>query len=43
MVFPGYVGPGMLSAAVCGAIFTSPPPDSILAALQVVAQGNSGE
>ena len=30
----GFVGKGMLSAAVCGAIFASPPPTSILAALR---------
>ncbi|ELT91143.1 hypothetical protein CAPTEDRAFT_218793, partial [Capitella teleta] len=32
----GYVGPGMLSAAVAGAVFTSPAPASILAAIQAV-------
>ena len=29
----GYVGKGMLSAAVCGEIFTSPTPDMILNAI----------
>lgn len=29
----GYVGAGMLSAAVAGGVFASPPPDSILAAI----------
>lgn len=26
----GFVGEGMLSAAICGAVFTSPTPDQIL-------------
>ena len=30
----GYVGRGMLSGAVAGSVFTSPPPASILAALR---------
>jgi dihydroxyacetone kinase len=33
----GYVGPGMLSAAVAGEVFTSPSPDAVLAALRAVA------
>ena len=32
----GYVGRGMLSAAVTGAVFAPPPPESILAALRAV-------
>lgn len=32
-VSPGYVGAGMLSAAVAGGVFASPPPASILAAI----------
>lgn len=32
----GYVGKGMLSAAVAGSVFTSPPPNDILAALKAV-------
>ncbi len=32
----GFVGSGMLSAAVCGAVYTSPPPASILAALRAI-------
>ena len=32
----GYVGRGMLSAAVAGAVFAPPPPESILAALRAV-------
>lgn len=31
--YSGYVGKGMLSAAVCGEIFTSPTPDMILNAI----------
>jgi triose/dihydroxyacetone kinase / FAD-AMP lyase (cyclizing) len=33
----GYIGAGMLSAAVAGEVFTSPDTDSILAAIQAVA------
>jgi dihydroxyacetone kinase len=33
----GYVGRGMLSAAVAGAVFTSPSPDAVLAAIRAVA------
>jgi dihydroxyacetone kinase len=33
----GYVGAGMLSAAVCGEVFTSPPTDSVLAAIRATA------
>src|SRR6202012_2889785 len=32
----GYVGRGMLSAAVLGDVFTSPPPDAVLAAIRAV-------
>ena len=32
----GYVGVGMLTAAVSGAVFASPPPGSILAALKSI-------
>ena len=35
----GYVGFGMLDAAVCGEIFTSPTPDQILAAIETVDTG----
>jgi dihydroxyacetone kinase-like protein len=35
----GYVGFGMLDAAVCGEVFTSPTPDQILAAIQTVDTG----
>ena len=35
----GFVGQGMLSAAVCGAVFTSPTPDQILEAIKVSDEG----
>jgi dihydroxyacetone kinase-like protein len=35
----GFVGPGMLDAAVAGEVFTSPVPDQILAATQAVSGG----
>jgi phosphoenolpyruvate---glycerone phosphotransferase subunit DhaK len=35
----GYVGLGMLDAAVCGEIFTSPTPDQILAATKAIDTG----
>lgn len=35
----GFVGKGMLSAAVCGAVFTSPTPDQILEAIKVADEG----
>ncbi|TSL40963.1 Triokinase/FMN cyclase [Bagarius yarrelli] len=39
----GYIGRGMLSAAVAGAVFASPPPASILAAIMTLWQsGTSG-
>jgi dihydroxyacetone kinase len=37
----GYVGEGMLTAAVVGAVFTSPSVDAVLAAIRAVA-GPSG-
>ena len=33
----GYVGPGMLTAAVAGDVFTSPSTDAVLAAIRAVA------
>ncbi|HKT66345.1 MAG TPA: dihydroxyacetone kinase family protein, partial [Burkholderia sp.] len=33
----GYVGAGMLSAAVCGEVFTSPPTEAVLAAIRATA------
>ncbi|MBB3261989.1 dihydroxyacetone kinase [Paraburkholderia bannensis] len=33
----GYVGAGMLSAVVCGEVFTSPPTDAVLAAIRATA------
>ncbi|XP_074656484.1 triokinase/FMN cyclase-like isoform X2 [Tubulanus polymorphus] len=38
----GYVGKGMLTAAVAGAVFSSPPPDSILAAIRAAGKDNPG-
>ena len=35
----GYAGQGMLSAAVCGQVFTSPTPDQIYEAIKAVDQG----
>lgn len=35
----GFVGEGMLSAAVCGEVFTSPTPDQILEAIKVTDEG----
>jgi dihydroxyacetone kinase len=34
---PGYIGAGMLSAAVAGEVFTSPSSDSVFAAIKAVA------
>lgn len=38
----GFVGKGMLTAAVAGAVFTSPPTKSILAAIKAVGKDNKG-
>jgi dihydroxyacetone kinase-like protein len=35
----GFVGQGMLSAAVCGEVFTSPTPDQILAGIKASDEG----
>ncbi|GLG01969.1 dihydroxyacetone kinase subunit DhaK [Alicyclobacillus hesperidum subsp. aegles] len=35
----GYVGEGMLDAAVSGSVFTSPTPDQVLSAIRAVDQG----
>lgn len=35
----GFVGEGMLAAAVCGEVFTSPTPDQIVDAIKVADQG----
>ncbi|XP_060070598.1 triokinase/FMN cyclase-like isoform X2 [Ylistrum balloti] len=37
----GYVGPGMLTAAVAGSVFASPPPYSILAGIKAVSAPGS--
>lgn len=36
----GYVAKGMLDAAVCGEVFTSPTPDKILSAIKAVDNGD---
>jgi dihydroxyacetone kinase-like protein len=36
----GYVGTGMLDAAVAGEVFTSPTPDQVFAAIEAVDQGH---
>ena len=36
----GFVAEGMLDAAVCGEIFTSPTPDKILDAIKAVDNGD---
>ncbi|WP_100065722.1 dihydroxyacetone kinase subunit DhaK [Miniphocaeibacter massiliensis] len=35
----GFVGKGMLDAAVCGSVFTSPTPDQVLEAIKAVDSG----
>lgn len=35
----GFVGQGMLSAAVCGAVFTSPTPDQVFQAIKEADEG----
>lgn len=35
----GFVGDGMLSAAVCGSVFTSPTPDQVFEAIKVADEG----
>lgn len=39
----GYVGAGMLSAAVAGGVFASPPPASILAAILTLHNAGDDE
>lgn len=36
----GYVGYGMLDAAVCGSVFTSPTPDQVLEGIKATDNGN---
>ncbi|XP_060584088.1 triokinase/FMN cyclase-like isoform X2 [Ruditapes philippinarum] len=38
----GYVGSGMLSCAVAGSVFTSPPPQDILTGLRMITKNNPG-
>jgi dihydroxyacetone kinase len=42
-LFAGFVGGGMLSAAVAGAVFASPPARNVLHAIRCVTQGNEGK
>src|SRR5690625_5949976 len=37
----GYVGPGMLTAAVCGDVFSSPSADAVLTAIRAVGDRKS--
>ncbi len=37
----GYIGVGMLSGAVAGAVFASPPPGSVLAAIVTLWKGGA--
>lgn len=39
-LFAGYVGKGMLTAAIAGPIFTSPPSATILAAIRLLGKNN---
>ena len=39
----GFVGEGMLSAAICGAVFTSPTPDQVLQAIKEADEGATME
>jgi dihydroxyacetone kinase len=39
----GFVGDGMLSGAVAGSVFASPPARNVLHAIRCVAQGNEGK
>lgn len=38
----GYVGTGMLDAAVVGEVFTSPTPDQVFEAIKAVDSGSGG-
>jgi dihydroxyacetone kinase len=39
----GFVGAGMLSGAVAGSVFASPPARNVLQAIRCVSQGNEGK
>jgi dihydroxyacetone kinase len=39
----GFVGAGMLSGAVAGSVFASPPARNVLYATRCIAQGNEGK
>jgi len=38
----GFVGQGMLTAAVCGSVFAAPPSDDIIAAIEAVTSSTAG-
>lgn len=40
---PGFIGKGMLTGVIAGAVFTSPAVGSILAAIRAVAQAGTGK
>jgi len=40
---PGYIGHGMMSAAVHGSVFASPGPATVLAALRAVGHNHPGD
>lgn len=40
--YSGYVGAGMLTAAIAGDVFTSPPTGSIAAAIRTVVRAGAG-
>lgn len=41
--FLGFIGKGMLTGVIAGAVFTSPAVGSILAAIRAVAQAGTGK
>jgi dihydroxyacetone kinase len=43
LLLEGFVGAGMLSAAVAGSVFTSPPARNVLHAIHCIAEGNEGK
>jgi dihydroxyacetone kinase len=43
LLLEGFVGAGMLSAAVAGSVFASPPARNVLHAIHCVSRGNEGE
>lgn len=43
LLSPGFIGKGMLTGVIAGAVFTSPAVGSILAAIRAVAQAGTGK